>query len=121
MTVSRIHKSVELVQMLCSAWADDRTAKVQASIITRELCRMGLLVHAEVLGLVVIEATMVAEPKGQPPNQGSSVMAPINRDLAAAAIRTLQAKGYSWTGGTHWRPPIGQPPDNLDDVGFGPS
>lgn len=30
---------------------------------------------------------------------------------ATAAIRTLEAKGYTWRGGEQWAPPIGNPPD----------
>jgi hypothetical protein len=30
-------------------------------------------------------------------------------ERAAAAIRTLEAKGYTWRGGEHWAPPLGEP------------
>ena len=30
---------------------------------------------------------------------------------ANAAIRTLEANGYSWRGGEQWAPPIGKAPD----------
>lgn len=34
-------------------------------------------------------------------------------DAAAAAVRTLEAKAYTYHGGEQWRPPLGKMPDYL--------
>lgn len=52
-----IHQAAALVESLCRSWADGDSAKSQAGIIVRELCRAGMLVDAELKGLHVLDIT----------------------------------------------------------------
>lgn len=36
---------------------------------------------------------------------------PTNEQRSAAAIRTLEAKGYTWSGAEFWKPPLGKAPE----------
>lgn len=47
----------QLVADLLAACTDSKTAEAQAGIIVRELCRAGMLVGAELNGMMVVETS----------------------------------------------------------------
>lgn len=43
---------------------------------------------------------------------------PLLTPEAGAAINTLKHLHYTWTGGVHWRPPLGLPPESITGIDY---